>query len=213
MRKGIKIALAAGAIAIVGAAGLSSMATAEYRGSSGWGHHSGGHHSEGRGWGLNRRGRHGKGHKGWGQHGWGMHRMMERFDTNEDGKLTQEELDGARKSLLTAHDGDKDGKLSLAEFEKLWLEVKRQRMVRSFQRIDKDGNAAVTLDEFLKPYSRIVERMDRNADGVLDREDRRHRGRSGHGQHMMDGEHHRGRDGEDKSNSPHKGGGMDKREG
>jgi len=208
MRKGTKIALAAGAIAILGAAGLSSMATAEYRGSSGWGHHSGGHHSEGGGWGHRQRGRHGKGLKGWGMHG-----MMQRFDTNADGKLTQEELDGARKSLLAAHDGDKDGKLTLAEFEKLWLEVKRQRMVRSFQRIDKDGDASITLDEFLKLYSRIVERMDRNDDGVLDRQDQRYRGWRGWGQHMMDGKHHRGGDGEDKSNSPQKGGGMDKREG
>jgi len=203
MRKGTKIALAAAAIAIVGAAGLSSMATAEYRGSSGWGHHSGGHHSEDRSWGHHRRGRHGKGHKGWRMHG-----MMKRFDTNEDGKLTQEELDGARNKLLSDHDGDKDGKLTLAEFEKLWLEVKRQRMVRSFQRIDKDGDASITLDEFLKPYSRIVERMDRNDDGVLDLQDHRHRGWRGWGQHMMDGKHHRGGDGDDKDKSPHKGGGM-----
>jgi Ca2+-binding EF-hand superfamily protein len=203
MRKGTKIALAASAIAIVGAAGLSSMASAEYRGSSGWGHHSGGNNSEGRGWGHHRRGRHGKGHKGWGMYG-----MMKRFDTNEDGKLTQEELDGARNKLLSDHDGDKDGKLTLAEFEKLWLEVKRQRMVRSFQRIDKDGDASITLDEFLKPYSRIVERMDRNDDGVLDLQDHRHHGWRGRGQRMMDGEHHRGGDGDDKDKRPHKGGGM-----
>ncbi len=169
MRKATKIALAAGAIAIVGAAGISSMASAEYRGSHGMGMGGKGHHS-----GMMR---HGMGHKGK-----GMHRMMERFDTNEDGKLTQEELDEARKKLLAAHDGDKDGKLSLAEFEKLWLEVKRQRMVRSFQRIDRDGDASITLDEFLKPYSKMIERMDRNDDGVLDREDRRHK-RGGMGRH------------------------------
>ena len=172
MRKGTKIALATGALVLVGAAGLSSLATAEYRGSHGWGHHGKGHHS-----GMMR---HGMGHKGK-----GMARMMERFDANEDGKLTQEELDGARKALLTAHDGDKDGKLSLAEFEKLWLEVKRQRMVRSFQKTDRDGDASITLDEFLKPYAKMVERMDRNDDGVLDREDHRykrgHRGGMGKG--------------------------------
>lgn len=177
MRKGTKIALATGALVLAGAAGLSSMATAGNRGSHGMGHHSKGHHS-----GMMHSGmmRHGMGHRGK-----GMSRMMERFDANEDGKLTQEELDGARKALLAAHDGDKDGKLSLAEYEKLWLEVKRQRMVRSFQKTDRDGDASITLDEFLKPYARMVEKMDRNDDDVLDAQDRRHKRGSmgkGHGQ-------------------------------
>jgi len=177
MRKGTKIALAAGAIVLAGAAGLSSLATAEYRGSHGWGHHGRGHHS-------------GMGH-GMG-HGQGAHRMMERFDTNEDGKLTQDELDGARKDLLAKHDSNKDGKLDLAEFEKLWLEVKRQRMVRGFQRIDRDGDAVITLEEFMKPFSNLVSRMDTNDDGVLDMTDhRRHmHGRwsgMGHGDGMGKG--------------------------
>ena len=113
--------------------------------------------------------------RGMGHKGKGMGRMMERFDTNEDGKLTQEELDGARKKLLATHDANKDGKLTLAEFEKLWLDVKRKRMVRSFQRIDEDGNASITVDEFLKPYAKIIARMDRNDDGALDSKDRPHK--------------------------------------
>ncbi len=201
MRKGIKIALAASAIAIVGAAGLSSMAIAEYRGSSGWGHHGKSHHSESRGGGYHRRGHRGRHHKGW-----GMHRMMERFDTNEDSKLTQSELDGARTKLLATHDGNKDGKLSLDEFEKLWLEVKRRRMVRGFQRIDKDGDASITLNEFLKPFSKIIERLDRNEDGVLDKQDRRHHKWQSRGHHGG-GKHHRGPHGDDKKT------GMEKREG
>ena len=103
-------------------------------------------------------------------------RLMERFDTNKDGKLTQKELDDARRALLAKHDGNKDGKLSLKEFESLWLEVRRRAMVRSFQRLDADGNAAVTVDEFLKPFSRLVERFDRNEDGALSKDDRRGRG-------------------------------------
>jgi len=171
MRKGTKIALAASALVLAGAAGLSSLAIADSRSSHGWGHHGMGHK--------------GMRHHGMGHKGKGMHRMMERFDTNEDGKLTQEELDDARKKLLATHDGDKDGKLSLAEFEKLWLEVKRQRMVRSFQRIDRDGDASITLDEFLKPYAKMIERMDRNDDGVLDSKDRRRHKRGGRGQGGM----------------------------
>jgi hypothetical protein len=201
MRKGTKIALAAGVIAIVGAAGISSMAIAEYRGTSGWGHHGMGH----KGGGMHGRGHHGMGHKGR-----GMHSMLERFDTNQDSKLTQEELDGARTKLLGTYDADKDGKLSLAEYEKLWLEAKRRKMVRSFQRKDKDGDASITLDEFLKPYSKLVERLDRNEDGVLSREDHHKRGWRGRGHHMDGGHHrghHRGHDGDDKKP------GMNKHEG
>jgi len=166
MRKGTKIALAAGALILAGAAGISSLAIAGSRGAGGWGHHGQGHHS-----GM----RHGM------RHGMRGHRMLERFDTNKDSKLTQEELDDARKKLLASHDGDKDGKLTLAEFEKLWLEVKRRQMVRGFQRLDHNGDASVTLDEFLKPFADLVARMDSNDDGVLDREDhRRHmRGKMG----------------------------------
>lgn len=172
MRKGTKIALAASALVLAGAAGLSSLAVAEYRGS-----HGGKHHKAAYG---------GQGHHGWGHHRGGhgkhwrkgkrMERMMERFDANEDGKLTQEEVNEARKTLLTKFDTDKDGKLNLAEFEKLWLDFMHRRMVRGFQRIDRDGDAVITLDEYLKPFSKVVERLDRNDDGVFDKEDRRKRG-------------------------------------
>lgn len=184
MRKGTKIAIVAGVLAVAGAAGVSSMAIAEYKGHRG--HHAGKHHGGHHGWGH---------HRGWSKkRGWRMHKLMDRFDSNEDGKLTQAEIDEARKALLARHDTDKDGKLSLAEYEKLWLEVMRRRMVRGFQRTDTDGDAAVTIDEFLKPYSRLVERMDRNEDGVLDKEDRkRHHWR-----------HHRGDD--DKKGMEKRGG-------
>jgi Ca2+-binding EF-hand superfamily protein len=172
MRKGTKIALAASALVLAGAAGLSTMAIAEYRGSHGGGHHMaayGGHGHHG-GW-------HGKRWRS-GRH---MDRLMERFDTDNDGKLTQEELDEARKTLLAKHDADKDGKLSLAEFEKLWIEVMHKRIVRGFQRIDADGDAAITTEEFLEPFSKVVERFDRNEDGALDKEDRRYRHDRGDG--------------------------------
>lgn len=176
MRKGTKIALTASALVLAGAAGLSSLAVADYRGSQGAKHHKASYS--------------GHGHHGWGHHKRGhrkhwrkarrMDRLVERFDGDADGKLTQAELDDARKALMAKHDGDKDGKLSLAEFENLWLEFMHRRMVRGFQRIDTDGDAAITVEEFLKPYSKVVERMDRNEDGVLDKEDRRHkRHRSG----------------------------------
>ena len=128
------------------------------------GHHRGkryGRRDRRRGW----RGRHGHGYRG----------LMKRFDTDKDGKLTQDELNTARKDLLARHDDNKDGNISLNEFEKLWLEVKRRRMVRGFQMLDLDGDSSITTEEFLRPFADAVERRDRNNDGVLDKMDRRRR--------------------------------------
>lgn len=158
MRTVTKAILAAGAIVVAGAAGFATFAAADYGRHGGWKHQGGGHH----------------GHMGgYAKRGHGMAMMLERFDANKDGKLTQEELDGSRKELLAKHDADKDGKLSLKEFETLWMEFMHKRMVRGFQRIDEDGDAVITLEEFMKPYSDAVSRMDRNDDGVLDKEDRK----------------------------------------
>jgi hypothetical protein len=55
------------------------------------------------------------------------------------------------------------------------MEQRRARMVRAFQRHDQDGNAELTADEFNRRASQIVERMDRNGDGKLSKEDRRGR--------------------------------------
>lgn len=155
MQRKAKMALAVGAVLVAGAAGLLALNAAEARG---------GDAERGHGW---------RGHMGW--HGGGFGRLMERFDTDGDDRLTQEELDQARRDLLARFDADKDGSLSLQEFEPLWLEVMRRQMVRSFQHLDVDGNALVTSEEFLEPYSRIVKRLDRNDDGVLDDQDRRWR--------------------------------------
>lgn len=124
-----------------------------------------------------------------GHGGMRMFQMLERHDGNADGKLTQAEIDQVRGERLAKFDTDKDGTLSLQEFEALWLDFTRQRMVRSFQRLDRDGNAAVTEAEYLKPTGHLVERMDRNDDGELSRDDmKRHR-------------HHGDRDGDKRRGS------------
>jgi hypothetical protein len=127
-----------------------------------------------------------------GHHGGGMRYLMERYDTNKDGKVTQQEIDDNRTEWFNKFDADRNGSLSLKEFETLWLEAHRQQMVREFQRLDPNGDASLTLDEYKAPLSRIVANRDRNEDGALSRDDRRHR-------QGMD-RWHRGRD--EDSNKP-----------
>jgi hypothetical protein len=165
-------------IVAVAAAGLLGTAVVGGAVAGSRGHGGGlGYHGMGHGMGPGGMG-HGMGHGGSGHHGGkGMRHMIkrfaERYDANDDGKISQEEINANRTEWHKKFDTDGNGALSLKEFEALWLEAKRQRMVRAFQRLDEDGDAAVTLEEYLEPLSDAVERWDRNGDGVLSREDRR----------------------------------------
>ena len=69
--------------------------------------------------------------------------------------------------------------MTLEEFQALWAEFMRKRMVRGFQHIDEDGDAVITVEEFLKPFSEAVEHMDRNGDGILNKDDRKRHRRHG----------------------------------
>ena len=107
--------------------------------------------------------------------GFGGGRLFETFDANDDGKITQAEIDAFRKGQFDEHDANKDGKLTLQEYQNLWLAVMRERMVDAFQRHDDDGNAEVTLEEFSERFSRMVRRMDADGDGAITRDDLRSR--------------------------------------
>ncbi|WP_112320540.1 EF-hand domain-containing protein [Oceanibium sediminis] len=128
--------------------------------------------------------RHGDGHGGQymqarqhrGDSDRGMGRMrgfLEAFDADGDGGLTQEEIDTARAERLAEFDTDGDGSLSLSEFEALWLDAMRERMVDQFQRHDDDGDGQVTAEEFGERFKGIVAARDTNGDGVLNADDMR----------------------------------------
>lgn len=167
MKNRTRTALIAG---ILGLAGVTGFAVAS-AGQGGWG----GGHSMGMG-------HHGKGH-GWHRGGGRMMHMLDELDTNKDKKLTQEEIDAARAALLTEGDADKNGQLSLDEYQTVWLKQMRPMMVRQFQRLDADGNAQVTAEEFNGPFTDMVARLDRNDDKVLDEADRGRGGRHGMWRH------------------------------
>ena len=125
------------------------------------------------------------GHHGMGRGGGMMMDMMARYDANEDGKLSQEEIDNDRTARHGEFDGDKNTTLSLQEFQALWLKARNEEMVREFQQFDRDGNAQVTLDEYKAPMAAMVKRMDRNGDSMIGEEDRQ---RGGKRRMMKDGE-------------------------
>lgn len=125
---------------------------------------------------------------GWGRHhgGGGHHggapgeRLFEAFDANQDGTLTQAEVDQARQAKLAEFDADGDGSLDLEEYQALWLDAMRERMVDQFQAHDDDGDGMVTAEEFGERYSRIVSRLDADGDGEVTMDELRERAMRSH---------------------------------
>lgn len=109
----------------------------------------------------------GERHGGW-RRGEGMRTMRHHaggqisafFDTDKDGRVSAEEIAAA----LTKYDTNQDGTLSLDEFKVLHADMTQQRMVRSFQFLDRDGNAQVTGEEFSEPFERMAKRFENHRD-------------------------------------------------
>lgn len=96
-----------------------------------------------------------------------MRELFATFDTDEDGLVTQAEIDGVRAAELAEYDADGDGTLNLEEYQALWLARVYERMVDAFQELDADGDGEITIEEFNAGLANIVARLDQDDDGAL----------------------------------------------
>jgi EF hand len=116
-----------------------------------------------------------------GEHGREMFRaIFTEADTNADGSVSAEELAALRAAKVAAADANADGALTLQEFEVLWLEAMQPRLVDAFQHVDADGDASITPAEVDAMVANLIDKMDRNGDGVINAEDRGRGNRRGH---------------------------------
>ncbi|SNZ05800.1 EF-hand domain-containing protein [Cohaesibacter gelatinilyticus] len=102
----------------------------------------------------------------------GPMKMLKEFDTNKDQALTKEEITAGIDKKIADNDKNGDKAITLEEFQAEWQKQTQDRMVRAFQRMDRDGSGTVTAEELKEPALSMFDRMDRNDDGKLDKNDR-----------------------------------------
>jgi Ca2+-binding EF-hand superfamily protein len=113
---------------------------------------------------------HGMGHSrgGSGDH---MNRMFDKFDVDKDGKASLREVEDGLKKRFAAANANGDDKLTLDEFQTLWMEFARPRMVRHFQHIDSQGKGYLTQEALLEPILRKMSSLDRDKDGAVSKDE------------------------------------------
>jgi hypothetical protein len=166
MKRSVKMAMATGALAIAGGLFIAGSGVAQSAGPMGG--HRGGPMAGPMG----------------GPFGELRREMLKGIDTNGDGALSQDEINAAVNARFAEFDADKNGSLSLQEFEALWADLTRPMTVRAFQFLDPNGDAEVSKEELDDRFANIVKEHDRNHDGLLSSADRMGHGRHGPRHHM-----------------------------
>ena len=115
-------------------------------------------------------------------YGHGPSGFMKRFDLNNDGKVTQEEIDKAKTDLFAKYDTDGNGVLSLEEWQAMRQDRMKERMAEHFKRQDSNGDGGISQEEFMARAQHMMERMDHNGDHAIEADEMGHFG-GGFGHH------------------------------
>ncbi len=120
------------------------------------------------------------GKEGW--HGRQHGHMIEKLDTDKDGKVSKAEFEAQRAADFAAADTNKDGNVSQAELsafhEKKMAERKAEREKRMYERLDANKDGKVTKDEF--KAGGMFDRMDKDDDGMVGPDEMKRGGKHGH---------------------------------
>lgn len=94
-------------------------------------------------------------------------RVLQILDTNQDRKVTMDEIAAEQKRLIGAADLDGDGKLSVEEFRRRGRWFQRLHTTTLFDLLDANGDQTLSAEEIANPSARWFKRYDKNADGGI----------------------------------------------
>lgn len=98
------------------------------------------------------------------------------LDQDGDNVISRDEFTAARPGqprMFDRFDGDQDGRITLDEF----LEQRRALQERRFNRLDANGDGAITEEDIAARRGVVFDNLDRNDDGVLSQDELRRPGR------------------------------------
>lgn len=118
-------------------------------------------------------------------HGRLADRALRDFDLNKDGKITKAEMDKAIAQRFSKASGGAQT-MTEGQFASAHEDLLRDHANRRFRRIDWNADGSLSLDEFRAPLRARFERMDRDGSAAISCMPRLRRGMRGLGSDMKD---------------------------
>jgi Ca2+-binding EF-hand superfamily protein len=102
------------------------------------------------------------------KHGDFSQRILERVDTDKDGRISKAEADAEGAKLFARLDDNGNGKIEENEMpQRHWARFGG----RMFDRIDADQDGKVTKAEFEAAGARMFQKLDQNGDGIIEKDE------------------------------------------
>jgi Ca2+-binding EF-hand superfamily protein len=102
------------------------------------------------------------------KHGDFSQRILNRVDTDKDGKISKAEFDAEGSKLFAKLDENSDGKITESEMpQRHWARFGG----KMFDRMDADQDGKVTKAEFEAAGQKLFQRMDKNGDGIIEKDE------------------------------------------
>ncbi len=111
--------------------------------------------------------------------GWGGGRgggMLERYDTDKDGKVSLAEYEAGRQMMFSRMDADGNGSVSFAEIDAMMQRMQggdgpraqmMQKRMDALKAADTNGDQVISADEFKAASDAEFKALDKNSDGFL----------------------------------------------
>ncbi len=97
--------------------------------------------------------------------------FLEKFDANNDGKVSKEEFKGYMEKRFQRMDVDKDDTVSMDELAQYRRQQENKGKKSKLARLDTDGDGSISKEEFIASRIKQIEnrflKLDKNKDGKL----------------------------------------------